>query len=96
MYQAATDLWGSVSRGARPSVGLRVPVRLAAVNAAATASQVARAAFELGGLAAAHPANRIEQALRDVLTGAQHAVIQPGWYEQVGQFLLGLNAGSDL
>jgi indole-3-acetate monooxygenase len=96
LHHAARNLWDAVGSGVRPSADMRASVRLAAINAGTTAVRVASTTFELGGLAAAYPANRLEKSFRDIQTGARHAVIQPGWYEQVGQFLLGLNSGHDL
>ena len=80
--------WDTALAGDRVGVPARVGIRLAGVNAAARAAEVADAAFTLAGGSSVYSANVLQRCQRDAHIPTQHLQVAPKLNETLGRLLL--------
>ena len=85
----------AVTRAHRSPSGVtaaeRADAYAATVNAYESALDAARVAFRAAGAGAVSRSNRLQRALRDLETGAQHILASEENWERVGRYWLGLD-----
>ena len=70
----------------------RTAIRLAAVNAAEAATEVADTSFTLAGGTAVYDTSLLGRCLRDAHVVTQHIQTAPKLYETIGKLFLGQDA----
>jgi alkylation response protein AidB-like acyl-CoA dehydrogenase len=94
VMETLTTVGATLAEGRQVSMKDRALMRLAAVQAAASAATVVDQMVTAAGGHAIHTRSPLERALRDVHTARQHIIVQPGQYQAIGRALLGLDAGA--
>ena len=86
--------WQVASTGVTPDSHLEAELRASAVLCTDTAVEIATQAFRFAGGSALHNSNNLQMCLRDANAGAQHLAVSDVAYENLGQFILGLEKAS--
>ena len=88
--EAIAAAWAQAEERDEVDLDHRLGLRLAATNAARTATAVTEAAHDLAGVSGVYEGSPLERAFRDVHVARQHMVVAPATYELGGRLLLGL------
>lgn len=86
------DLWESLSKGDEPTSRQRAMFRLCLVHATRMAKDVVTLTYDAAATSAIQSSSPFDRQLRDMLTLAQHRVVQKKMYRPIGKALLGLGA----
>jgi alkylation response protein AidB-like acyl-CoA dehydrogenase len=89
LHDEVRRTWDVVSDGGRPDIPDRLGVRMAAANAAATATEVADRMYTLAGGSSVYTTNVLQRCLRDAHVPTQHLQVAPKLQETFGRLLLG-------
>ena len=88
--------WEAASQGDAVSIEARTDIRLAVVNAAEAAAEVADTAFTLAGGTAVYDTSLLGRCLRDAHVVTQHIQTAPKLYETLGKLHLAQEADTSM
>jgi len=86
--------WQIACSGVTPDSHVEAELRASAVLCTDVAVEIATQAFRFAGGSALHLSNKLQMCLRDANAGAQHLAVSDVAYENLGQFILGLEKAS--
>jgi alkylation response protein AidB-like acyl-CoA dehydrogenase len=89
VYAVADDIWRTVGEGVAPSPRQLADVRLATMNAVATAAAVTRTVNTLAGGSAIYISAALQRHARDAEAVTHHFTVSPHVWEEAGRVLLG-------
>ncbi|UUU28736.1 acyl-CoA dehydrogenase family protein [Streptomyces sp. CA-210063] len=89
-YEATEEAWATVEAGDPATADQASMLRLASTHLAKTSFEVARAAYQLGGIGAIADDSPLQRHLRDASVVPQHAFLQEGMYDGAGAVLMGV------
>lgn len=92
LLHEVTGAWSLAESGTAVPLRARATLRLAITDAARTAADVTRAAYDMGGARSLFDANPLQRCFRDAHAVTQHQMVAPPTYELIGRVLLGLDA----
>jgi alkylation response protein AidB-like acyl-CoA dehydrogenase len=90
LHDAVAQAWSGAQSRDGLSAAERAGLRLAATHAGRTASDIARAMYDLGGGSSVFLTSPLQRRFRDAHAGTQHAMISASTYEIAGRVLMGL------
>ena len=90
------ELWDTVCADRIPDERLRARYRLSAMHACRSARQAVERLYEAAGTSAIYATSPLDQALRDQMTIAAHAIASSRNLEPAGRVLMGLPANAAL
>lgn len=96
LFETLHTAWDKATRAGEVDLETRARLRLAATHMVATAAQVARIAYDLGGGAALFLENPLQRRFRDAHAMTQHVMVQGATWELAGRVLLGLPTDATL
>lgn len=88
-YETTEEVWSAACAGKPVTPALGARLRLAAIHAARTGSDVAQSMFRLAGTSAIYNAHPLSRHVRDAMVVAQHAFLSEGHYQAAGRILTG-------
>ncbi len=91
-YEAAEQVWDSIHAGRPVSVEQANLLRLSAIHAAHTTSDVIQRCYKLGGIAAIYRTHRLQRIVRDSMVVTQHALLGESGYDGAGAIFSGVPA----
>jgi alkylation response protein AidB-like acyl-CoA dehydrogenase len=86
--------WQIACTGVTPDSHVEAELRASAVLCTDVAVEIATQAFRFAGGSALQLSNKLQMCLRDANAGAQHLAVSDVAYENLGQFILGLEKAS--
>jgi alkylation response protein AidB-like acyl-CoA dehydrogenase len=89
-YESAEAVWDSIHAGRPVSVEQANLLRLSAIHAAHTTSDVIQRCYKLGGIAAIYRAHRLQRIVRDSMVVTQHALLGESGYDGAGAVFAGI------
>jgi alkylation response protein AidB-like acyl-CoA dehydrogenase len=89
-YEATEEAWATVTAGDPVSARQASALRLASAHLARISFEIARDAYQLGGIAAIEDGSPLQRHLRDASVVPQHAFLSDSVYDGAGAVLMGV------
>jgi alkylation response protein AidB-like acyl-CoA dehydrogenase len=96
LHEEVASAWGDATAGRPVSIEQRTGIRMAAVHAATTATEVADVSFTLAGGTAVYDTSVLGRCLRDAHVVTQHIQTAPKLNETIGKLILGQSADTSM
>ncbi|MBA2400453.1 MAG: hypothetical protein H0V72_17455 [Bradyrhizobium sp.] len=89
-YEAVDEAWQLARQSGAIEMRHRASLRLAAIHATSTASDVTRSMYDLGGGSSVLLSSPLQRRFRDAHVTTEHIMVAPPTYELSGRVFMGL------
>jgi alkylation response protein AidB-like acyl-CoA dehydrogenase len=90
LREVVDELWSTVTSGASLTLEQQGRARLVIISSVRNAVRAVDLVYEAAGATSIYEASPLARCFRDIHVASQHAVVQTGGYEVVGQTILGV------